>query len=121
MLFTIIVYPLFSTGLLASASRLGSPQYRQLDGLELLLESTRSPNGEPLRGADLGLLNPGQLGADNDSSSSSFEDTSVGDGKSVRLKLSVLCDADYTASHPRAAAPSSPQHWRRCGACDVSR
>src|SRR5438552_2696372 len=49
---------------LSPAHLVSDPRYGELDGLELLLESARSPSGEPHHGVDLGLLNPLQLAAD---------------------------------------------------------
>ena len=51
-------------GPFSSPHLVSDPRYGRLDGLELLLESARSLNGQPLAGADIGLLNPLQLGDD---------------------------------------------------------
>jgi hypothetical protein len=84
-------------GPFSSPHLVSDPRYGRLHGLDLLLKSGRSPTGEPLRGADLGMVNPLQLGADIMTvHHPSPGRTSVGDGKNVGLKFSALCDADHT-------------------------
>ena len=81
---------------LSSAHLVSDTRYGELDGLELLLESARSPSGEPHHGADLGLLNPLQLSADVMTVHRLVP--LLVHGKSVRLKLSVLCGATHRMS-----------------------